>query len=305
MIVTVALNPVIEQTLVIPEFDKNRTLRATAITQNPGDISSIAAWFAGSKGMDCTALGFKAGTLGSLVEEMLHSQLVKTQFISGNGSTCLNTVVVSGEDHSHAVISTTTLSVTTEQMEQLKTAIESTIQDASCLILDSRLPSGISTDTLTALIQTAKAQAVPVICFADETTLTSYLEAQSDYLVVDESVFVSHLGHELETLDQAIEAIKELNTQSVLLLQKKGILAKFDTDIFQNTQLTETSIRQAAITGCLLGGLAQAIDQELTPIDGLKQGIAAALALVNQQPAEEYNIHQQADYLNEIQLELI
>jgi|GEM_PF-5894679 len=302
MIVTVSLNTAIQQTLRIPEFDKNRTLRATAITQNLGGSGSIAAWYAGYQGLHCTAFGFKAGTLGNLTEEMLHQHNVITNFIATEGSTSLNTVVLSEENDSHAIISTATLSVTQAHLDQLKQQLQDAMADASCLVIDSTVVSGVTVDFLVALVQIANEADVPVICSANKTTLAALLDVQPDYLLADEFALSQHTGQDLESL----EALKKIPIQSVILLQKNGLIAKFDSEIYQNSQLEVlSSLRREAMIGCLLGSLAEAIEQNTSITDGLLRGIAAGLALQNQNPLDEYDLATMPKTLQQVELDKI
>ena len=80
MIVTVNANTTLDLTLTIPEWDFNRTFRATSSIVTLGGKPTDASWILGEMGIVSRALGFAGGATGKKVESLLQAQGVIVEF---------------------------------------------------------------------------------------------------------------------------------------------------------------------------------------------------------------------------------
>ena len=73
MIVTLTPNTSLDQTVMIPAFELNHTIRATKSQYGMAGKPTDASWVLAELGLPSLALGFVAGAIGQKVETMLRS----------------------------------------------------------------------------------------------------------------------------------------------------------------------------------------------------------------------------------------
>lgn len=99
MIDTVTLNPALDYAMTFDALTPGRTNRARGQTLSPGGKGVNVSLILHALGAPTTALGFVAGSLGTLLESLLAQAGVDTDFIRlGAGETRINVKVRSGEE---------------------------------------------------------------------------------------------------------------------------------------------------------------------------------------------------------------
>ncbi len=81
MILTVTLNPAVDEEYVVPEFRPGGWFRATKSSRSPGgkgiNVSTLLAQF----GYTSTAMGFLAGFNGEYIRNALRASRITTDFV--------------------------------------------------------------------------------------------------------------------------------------------------------------------------------------------------------------------------------
>jgi len=306
MIVTVTPNTTIDQTLFVPTFPKNKTIRATHTIQSMGGKPTDAAWIMGKIGIPSLALGFKAGSLGVLKETMLHAHGVETDFIPVGGSTRLNTVIISADDGAHSTITTSTLEVTDEQIDALKQQFESKLDEATCVITGGTLPKAVPPSFYTDIIGMARKRDIPVIFDADEPNLSAGLQSRPSYIKPNRDELSALVGRTIKTLDEAYQAGREIidryGTQPIITLGGEGALAVLTDTAYRIPPIDVEVVSPAGAGDGVLAGLATSIYRGQPIEAGLKQGVAFATAVLLQAGTAAYEVADMERFLPQVEL---
>ena len=86
-----------------------------------------------------------------------------TDFVEADGETRINTVIVDETSHEQTTITTTSMTVTPEHINQLRQKYIASLKTATVVITGGSLPKGMSADFYVDAIQLAHEHNVPVI----------------------------------------------------------------------------------------------------------------------------------------------
>ena len=284
MIVTVTANTTIDQTLFVPTFNMNTTMRATKTVQAMGGKPTDASWILGQLGIPSLALGFKAGVLGEKVEELLQARGVQTDFITVGGETRLNTVIISESDKGHATITTSTLDVEPQHVDALRERYLAALVDASCVVLGGSLPEAMQPTFYTDFIRLARERDIPVIFDADEPNLSAGLASRPTFIKPNEHELGALIGKSIDTLDDAYVAGQEIlehyGTSPIITLGAKGGLAILPERTYHIPPLDVEVVSPAGAGDGVLAGLGASVFRGQPVEEGLRLGFATAAAIL-------------------------
>ena len=288
MILTVTANTTIDQTLLIPAFEFNRTIRATGSTYSMGGKPTDASYILGALGISSHAIGCAAGALGEKVKAMLHARGVTTEFIPVNGETRLNTVIAyeHGADNrtgGQTTITTNTLEVTADQRDALITLYRERLTDAAVVVLGGTLPRGLDPAFYTHLISLANERGIPTIFDADEPNLSAGLQARPTYIKPNQFELERLTGKPIPDIESAYRAGREIlqrrGTQPIITLGELGAIAVLKEVTYFIPPLAIDVISAGGAGDGVLAGIAASIDQGKPIEDGLRLGFACAAAV--------------------------
>jgi 1-phosphofructokinase family hexose kinase len=284
MIVTVTANTTIDQTVFVPRFEKNKTIRASSTVQSLGGKPTDASWILGTNGIPSLALGFAAGSTGHKVETLLQARGVMTDFTWVGGDTRINIIIIVEEDPSWSTtITTTTLDITPEQIEQLRRRYQTALDTATVVVTGGTLPRGMTPDFYIDFITLARERGIPVIFDAAETNLKVGLTARPDYIKPNRDELEGLVGRSLPTLDDIYAAAKEIyaqyGTNCVVTLGGDGALAVLPDKAYFIPPLDIEVVSAAGAGDGMLAGLAAAVHRRAPIEEGLRLGAACASAV--------------------------
>jgi 1-phosphofructokinase len=283
VIVTFTANSTIDLTVYVPAFQPDATIRATRTVVSLGGKPTDCSYILGEMDIPSLALGFIAGTTGERVVSLLTSKGVTTGFVTADGETRTNIVIIPEDESGATTITTTTMSVTAEQLEAGLQVLDSALAQASILVTGGTLPFGLTPDFYTQVIGLAKKRGVPVLFDAAQPNLETGLQASPEFVKPNRDELSGLVGFSVRTISEAYRAgryiIDRFGTQPIITLGADGALAVLrDRAIY--TRAIPVSVVSAAGAGdAMLAGVAAAVEQGLTIEDGLRLGTAAAAAV--------------------------
>lgn len=282
-IISLTANTTIDLTVFVPKVELNRTLRATRAVTSLGGKPTDASWILGEMGIPSTALGFAAGLNGKRMEAMLHAKGVATDFDWVDGETRTNVVIIGEDDHTHTTISTTTMSITAEQIEGLRQHFVSSLSDASVVVLGGTLPAGMSPAFYTDMIGAARERGVPVVFDAAEPNLSAGLAARPTYIKPNRDELAGLVGQPIVSLDDAYQAGREIlaryGTSPIITLGSEGTIAVLADRAYRIAPLPIEVVSAAGAGDGMLAGITASIHRG-EPIEvGLALGTACASAV--------------------------
>ena len=105
MIVTVTLNPAIDQTLVLDRFVAGDTLRVRSSRFDPGGKGINVSRVVKELGGQTVAMGFAPGGLGRYIEQTLRSEGIECDFVHTKGETRTNITIMDETRHMQTILS--------------------------------------------------------------------------------------------------------------------------------------------------------------------------------------------------------
>ncbi|MDL1899941.1 1-phosphofructokinase family hexose kinase [Anaerolineae bacterium CFX9] len=282
-ILTLTANTTIDLTVFVPRVELNRTLRSTRAVTSLGGKPTDASWILGEIGVPSKALGFAAGLNGRRMEAMLQAKGVLTDFDWVDGETRTNVVLIGEEDHTHTTISTTTMSITQEQVERLKQHFLAELADAAVVVLGGTLPAGMTPDFYTEMIAAAKQAGVPVVFDAAEPNLSAGLRSHPDYIKPNRDELAGLVGADILTPEDAYHAGREVlqryGTCPIITLGSAGTVAVLEDRAYRIPPLPVEVVSAAGAGDGMLAGIAASIYRGEPIEGGLRLGTACASAV--------------------------
>ena len=301
MILTLTPNTGIDYTLVVPRFELNTTIRSVGQAWGMGGKATDAAWVLGKLGAPVMALGFAAGSTGAQMEHMLHARGVSTDFVWVEGETRLNVVLVCADGSGQSTITSSSLQVTQEHLEELQTRYLAALDQASCVVLGGSLPAGAPLELYPWAISQARRGGIPVIFDASGPALRAGVQARPSLIKPNRDELAELLGYRPasppEIRQAALKLQEDYGTDVIATLGSEGALAVIGEHTYRIPSVAVPISSSAGAGDGVLAGMALALSRGEPPENGLRQGFALAGAIL-QTPAT-------ADFCSEAYQELL
>lgn len=306
MIVTLTPNTTLDQTVLIPSFQLNKTIRATSSLYGMAGKPTDASWILAKLGLPSLALGFAAGAIGQKVEMMLHSRNVTTDFVQVEGESRVNMVIVCEDGSGQSTITTSSLEVKPEHITALMSKYEAALDGASCVVLGGTLPKGVEPSFYTEAIQRARGRNIPVIFDAGEPNLSAGLAARPTYIKPNEDELAGLVGSPVRDLATAYTAGKQIletsGTSPIMTFGGEGALAVLPGRAYRIPSLKIEVVSAAGAGDAVLAGLAASIERGQPVEEGLRLGLAAASAVCLMPGTAECRLEDIEAFLPQIEL---
>ncbi|MCA9883790.1 MAG: 1-phosphofructokinase family hexose kinase [Anaerolineae bacterium] len=285
-IVTLTANTALDQTVFIDSFTPNLTIRARETVLSMAGKPTDASYILGQMGVSSRAMGFVAGVTGETIKNMLATVGVQADFVRASGQSRINTVIIAEADDTHTTITTTSLRVLPEHIDQLRERYAQALDYASCVIMGGSLPTTMSPDFYTEFIRVANENGVPTILDVESENLRAGLKSRPTFIKPNEHELAEFTGQRVDSLETAYAAgqqiLKEFGTSSVITLGGRGALAILPDRAYYVPSIPVEVVSPAGAGDAVLAGLALAIERDEAVEEGLRYGIAMASAVVMQ-----------------------
>lgn len=286
MIVTLTANTTMDLTLYVPELTPGLTIRATRSVQSMGGKPTDCAWILGEMGIPSRAFGFAGGTIGERIAAMLREKGVTVEFIEVEGESRINNVIIDEKTGLQTTITTTTLAVSEQHIDQLRPLFKAALAEATCLVLGGTLPAGMKPEFYTEMVAHGVERGVPVILDCDEPNLSAGL-ASCPTFIKPNRYELGHLTNTtIDSLDKAYRAGREIVAQygtiPVITLDADGLLAVLPNKAYHIPPLPVTVVSAAGAGDAVLAGLAASVHRGQSIEEGIRLGAAAATAVIIQ-----------------------
>ncbi len=283
MIVTLTPNTTLDQIVLIPSFQMNRTIRATSSLYGMAGKPTDASWILAELGITSVALGFAAGAIGQKIEMMLHSRNITTNFVQVEGESRVNMVIVCEDGSGQSTITTSSLEVNPEHIKALLTQFEAVLDNASCVVLGGTLPIGVEPGFYADVIGRARSRNIPVIFDAGQPNLSAGLAAKPSFIKPNQDELSGLVGSPVTDMPTAYTAGKHIldtyGTSAIMTFGGEGALAVLPGRAYRIPPLNINVVSAAGAGDAVLAGLAASIERGQPIEEGLRLGIAAASAV--------------------------
>lgn len=143
MIYTVTLNPAIDKTVVIENFNAGSVNRVKTVREDPGGKGINVSKCLQSLGAESVAAMILAGDTGRRLEKMLGKMNIAVLAVWAEGESRTNLKIIDPEKKENTDINEPGPLVSPVLLEELKKAIGSRVQPGDILILSGSLPAGV------------------------------------------------------------------------------------------------------------------------------------------------------------------
>ena len=140
MIITVTLNPAIDETVEVDELVAADTNRVLAIRRDIGGKGINVARVLKELGYEPLAMGFAPGRFGRMIEEQLEDEGIGCDFISYPGETRTNINIVDRSAHTSTMLAAPGPSVPAEAVERLHRHLLRRLRRDTWLVLAGSVP---------------------------------------------------------------------------------------------------------------------------------------------------------------------
>jgi 1-phosphofructokinase len=152
-VITVTLNPAIDQTVHIPGFRAGEVNRVTASRLDAGGKGINVASFLADLGVPVLATGFLGDENIEIFERLFRSKSIEDRFLRLSGSTRVGIKIVDSESHQTTDINFPGLTPNSEEIRQLINMVQSCAEPGCWFVLSGSIPSGLSPEVYPQLIE--------------------------------------------------------------------------------------------------------------------------------------------------------
>jgi 1-phosphofructokinase len=214
-IVTVTLNPAIDQTAAIPNFQAGAVNRVAWEQSDPGGKGVNVASFLTDFGFTVAVSGFLGQDNRDLFQSFFQRQGIADRFVLIPGRTRVNVKIVDDLQNQVTDINFPGLSPTLEAVTALDQIIDQLAIDHDWFILSGSLPTGLSPNIYATLIRRLKAQGKTVVLDASGESFRQAIAAGPDAIKPNLDELQELLGRSLTQASDIVEAARSLIAQGI------------------------------------------------------------------------------------------
>lgn len=280
MILTVTLNPAVDEEYLVPEFRPGGWIRTTKSGRTPGGKGINISMLLAQYGYSSTAMGFLAGFNGEYIRDALRAFRIAGNFVHIPGETRTNVYIIDETGHVETGISEQGPSVSPEAMDQLRKVYRRILQRTRMVILGGSLPPGAPEEIFGELVLQAKARGIPTVVDAAGGPLMAALDAGPTIVKVDHRFMSKVMGTSLTSLDNLIEVVSGFHDRGV-----EWAIASYRTygDVYFSPEgiylalADKRSVRSIfSASDALLAGLIVAREEGMSTEDIIRFSMASA-----------------------------
>lgn len=140
MIITVALNPALDQTVEVEHFDAGDTNRVLAMRFDIGGKGINIARALNEIGVEALATGFAPGARGRQIIEQLQQAGIPCEFVDVPGETRTNITILDRGTHTHSQLALPGPTMERESYDQLIDVVRGRLRPGDWLVLAGSIP---------------------------------------------------------------------------------------------------------------------------------------------------------------------
>jgi 1-phosphofructokinase len=209
-IITVTLNPAIDQTLSIPGFAAGQVNRVAESRSDAGGKGVNVASCLADLGLEVVATGFLGTENAALFESLFERKRIVDRFVRIAGSTRVGLKIVDGQTRQTTDINFPGLSPQNQDVAELRERIASLATPGGWFVLSGSLPPGVPDGIYATLIDAIHAKGARVVLDTSGTALRQALAGGPDVLKPNVDELSELVGRALGTPGAVLEAARSL-----------------------------------------------------------------------------------------------
>jgi len=285
MIKTVTLNPAVDKTVEINDFQVGEVNRITSIQLDAGGKGINVSKTINALGGNSIATGFLAGRNGYYIKDCLNQMEVTNDFLFVNGETRTNLKVVDKRNKTNTDINEPgMMEVTDEELMQLEHKIFSDMNEDDILILSGSIPCNVPVTIYREWTERANRTGIKILLDADRKQLEEGIKAKPYLVKPNIAELESLLDRKLNDRNEIISAGRSLLAMGIEIVV---ISLGADGAIFLNEGNTiyaeglKVEVKSTVGAGdAMVAALAYAIDSGCSLEKAVALSVAAGTAAV-------------------------
>ncbi len=284
MIVTLTLNPTIDQTLVLERFVAGDTLRVKASRFDPGGKGINVSRVIRELGGESIAMGFAPGGLGRYIEQTLKAQGIECDFVRTKGETRTNITILDETRHMHTILSDPGPQTDVRYVEQLLGKLRKRLRANDWLVVAGSIPPPIAPEIYGEIITMARENGVHTVLDADGAALAAGVAANPEMVKGNrrelERLLGRHLDDERSTL-KAAQTLRDMTIRTAVVTRgREGAIAVCDEGAWRSVAPRVRAVSAVGSGDAFLAGVVLTLSQGGTMEEALRLGVAAGTACV-------------------------
>ncbi len=167
MIKTVTLNPALDKTIILNEFEVGRVNRVKSIYKDAGGKGINVSKLINNLGGKSIATGILAGQTGAFIRTELDHLKIEHNFIEANGETRTNIKLVDLSADNFTDINESGIFLSQDKLAELEQTIFQNLVKDDILVLAGSVPRGVSKQIYAKWIKMAKENEIKTVLDAD------------------------------------------------------------------------------------------------------------------------------------------
>jgi 1-phosphofructokinase family hexose kinase len=285
MILTVTLNPALDRTMTVPNFQAGMRHRATDTVILPGGKGINAARAIKALGRPVIATGFVGGRKGDQIVADLNGEGILCDFVRVAGESRISTAVVDPATGVITEINEQGPEIQPEEMESLLDKLDYLGRAVETVIFAGSVPPGLDDDCYALMMQKVRPLGAKVMFYTYAEPLRLGLRAKPDFIFPKLIEAEKVIGYEFTTLEDRILAahrMREMGAGAVVITFRFGCVAELEIDGCYRTfigRMPEVDMLSPLGWGdALVGGYAVKLMDNEKPLECLRFGLGCAAA---------------------------
>ena len=284
MIITVTLNPTIDQTLVLDRFVAGDTLRVKSSRLDPGGKGINVSRVVRELGGESVAMGFAPGGLGRYIEQTLKARGVQCDFVHTKGETRTNITILDESRHLHTILSDPGPRTDIRYVEQLLSKLRKRLRANDWLVVAGSIPPPLAPEIYAEIISLAQDHWVHTVLDADGPALAAGLTARPQMVKGNRGELERLLGRRLDDEESTLRAGRELRAmgvrRAVVTRGREGAIAVCDDGSWRSQAPRVRAVSAVGSGDAFLAGVVFTLSRGGTIEEALRLGVAAGTACV-------------------------
>jgi 1-phosphofructokinase len=309
MIITVTLNPAVDQTLTLDRFSEGDTNRVRESRIDPGGKGINVSRVLRELGRESMATGLAPGTLGRFVEHSLQEQGILCDFVHTRGQTRTNLTIVDETTHETTLLSYRGPEIDPRHMHTLEMRLRRYLGSKDWLVLAGSIPPPIPPDAYPRLLELAHQQGAHTVLDADAEALAAGLTGRPEIVKTNHHEAERLLGRSLDTDDRLLEGAEEMRAAgaetAIITAGARGAVMVSDGSAWRYSAPHVDVVNTVGAGDALLAGLVYKLEDGESLEDGLRWGVAAGAASCVQAGTQLCRSADVQNLLSEVRVERI
>mgnify|MGYP005838914917 CR=1 FL=1 len=284
MIVTLTLNPAIDQTLVLPRFVAGDTLRVKASRFDPGGKGINVSRVIRELGGESIAMGFAPGGLGRYIEQTLEAEGITCDFVHTKGETRTNITILDESRHVHTILSEPGPSTNPKYVADLRARLRKRLRPGDWLVVAGSIPPPLDASLYGEIIHEAQEAGVRTVLDADGEALAAGTAAHPDMVKGNRRELERLLGRHLDDEESTLAGAREVQARGVrqvfVTRGREGAVAVNGERCWRGIAPRVRAVSAVGSGDAFLAGVVLTLSTGGSIDDALRLGVAAGTAAV-------------------------